>query len=119
MKLTQSGSNQGKRSKGKPKPNPGNYKATTKAPLCLPTPKYLSKTSSEVTNDPLYQEAYFPGPSEELFPEPDRHEIHTVFPALPVLIEESFKRASATKVGFSKRVPESAYALYIATHAWA
>lgn len=80
----------------------------------IPKPKYLSKTPSKETNDPLYKEAWFPEPGNDLSPAAEELYVYPACEVLPVVTEVTYKEAVASKQGFSKRVAESAFAYYCA-----
>lgn len=94
----------------KPKP-----KKTGSAPMG----QHLSKTSSELKNDPLYMDAFMPSPSEELVAIAEELNHFTGFNGLTGIINESFDNFAAKSVNFKRSVPQSAYAYYIAVMAWA
>lgn len=90
---------------------------TTQTPIrpepatpAVPQPSHLSKTNSKKKNDPLYHEAWFPDAGDEFVPEPDVLYIQSGCDDLPVITEVTYKTTVSTKVGFARRVPESAWA---------
>lgn len=89
---------------------------TEPVPPTVPQPQHLSKTNSKEKNDPLYHEAWFPEAGDEFVTEPDVQYIQSACDDLPVITEVTYKTTVATKVGFAKRVSESAWAYYLAVH---
>lgn len=89
---------------------------TEPATPAVPQPQHLSKTNSKEKNDPLYHEAWFPDGGDEFVSEPDVLYIQSGCDNLPIITEITYKTAVSTKVVFSKRVPESAWAYYLAVH---
>jgi len=80
----------------------------------IPQGQYLSKTSSPLSNDPLSEKAYFPGPSEEFRAIASREKIYSTCTNLPELMEQSYVRIGSISPSFAKTVPRSAYDYYIA-----
>lgn len=88
-------------------------------PAGIPLPQHLSKTTSELKNDPLYLDAFFPSPSEELVPIAEELNHHSGFFGLTTMINESYENFRAHSLNFKRSVPQSAYAYYIGVFAWA
>lgn len=88
-------------------------------PPGLPVGQHLSKTSSDLKNDPLYLESFFPTPSEELVPVAEELNHYTGLHGLTPLINESYENFSAHSLNFKRSVPVSAYAYYISVFSWA
>lgn len=88
----------------------------TTAPVVIPRPQHLSKTSSKEKNDPLFHEAWFPEGGDEFVQEPDIQYVQSGCDDLPIITEITYKTAVSTKVGFARRVPESVLAYYLAVH---
>lgn len=80
----------------------------------IPQGQYLSKVPSELTNDPLSEKAYFPGPSEEFRAVIGRQKIYPTCTNLPELMEQSYTKIVSVSPSFGKTVPRSAYDYYIA-----
>lgn len=85
----------------------------------MPSGQHLSKTNSELKNDPLYLEAFFPTPSEELVPIAEELNHFTGFDGLTTLIQETYENFSSHNLNFKRSVSLSAYAYYISVFAWA
>lgn len=102
----------GRARKTQPSPPPPSPK------MEVPKAKYLSKTASKETNDPLFKEAWFPDPGTELAPEAKELEVYPSCESLPVIIDVLYTEAVASKQSFSKRVCHSAFAYYCATLAY-
>lgn len=84
------------------------------APEKIPPGQYLSKTSSEVNNDPLADKAYFPGPSEEFRRIADRKKIYSGCEALPTITENTYCKATCLSPSYGKTVPRSAHDYFVA-----
>lgn len=84
-----------------------------------PMGQHLSKTSSELKNDPLYMDAFMPKPAEELTEIAEELNHYTGFSGLTGIINESFDNFAAKSVNFKRSIPPSAYAYYIAVMTWA
>ncbi|CAH1106824.1 unnamed protein product [Psylliodes chrysocephalus] len=80
----------------------------------VPEPKHLSKTSSELTNDPLYEESFFKEFGSSLRRDVDDPKIHSGTTGLKYIIENLYKIFVTKAAGFAKRMPESALADYCA-----
>lgn len=80
----------------------------------IPQGQYLSKVPSALTNDPLSEKAYFPGPSEEFRAVVGRQKIYPTCTNLPELMEQSYTKVVSVSPSFGKTVPRSAYDYYIA-----
>ncbi|APG78264.1 hypothetical protein [Hubei diptera virus 18] len=88
-------------------------------PASMPTGQHLSKTNSELKNDPLYLEAFFPSPSEELVPLPEELNHFTGFDGLSSIINESYDNFCSHSLNFKRSVSLSSYAYYISVFCWA
>lgn len=73
----------------------------------------LSTASSELKNDPLYQDAYMPSPSEEFREVADRPRIFSGCEAFPVIAAETYTVLSASSPNYKKVVPRSAHDYYL------
>lgn len=80
-----------------------------------PTGSHLSKTTSTLKNDPLYLEAFFPSPSEEMRPMAEEVNHYTGLDGLTPLINETYEYFCAHNLNFKRSVSLSTYAYYIAT----
>lgn len=85
----------------------------------MPTGQHLSKTNSELKNDPLYLEAFFPSPTEELVPIAEELNHFPGFDGLTTLINETYESFSSHSLNFKRSVPLSAYAYHLAVLTWA
>jgi len=85
----------------------------------VPPPKHLSKTSSEIKNDPLYLEAFFPSPSDELREISKESSIYPGLEGLVPLVKQSYEQLSARSPHFRKNISESVYAYYVNLAAYA
>lgn len=109
----------------RPKPRKGGIskvKENVRKPVVvdsLPTGQHLSKTTSELKNDPLYLEAFFPNPSEELRPIAEELNHFSGFDGLPLLVNETYENFSAHNLNFKRSVSLSAYNYYITVLTWA
>lgn len=103
----------GKRKNGIPRTNvsSGPQPSSTGS---VPQGQYLSKVSSELSNDPLSEKAYFPGPSEEYKAVANRQKIFSACDALPLLSEEIYVKATCLSPAYGKTVPRSAHDYYMA-----
>lgn len=79
----------------------------------LPTPKHLSKKSSELSNDPLYLESFMNEMGTERRRAPQINEVHPGYFGFPRLIEEDHKSATARSHIYGKNVSESMHAYYV------
>jgi len=85
----------------------------------MPQGQYLSKTTSELKNDPLYMEAFFPLPSEELCPVAEELNHFPGFDGLTGLINESYNNFCAHSLNFKRSVSPATYYYYVAVLSWA
>lgn len=85
----------------------------------MPGGQHLSKTNSEFKNDPLYLEAFFPSPSEELVPIAEEVNHFTGFDGLMSVINESYENFCAHSINFKRNVSHASYSYYVAVFAWA
>lgn len=83
-----------------------------------PAGQHLSKTTSDLKNDPLYLDAFMPSPSEELIAVAEELNHYTGFQGLTALINESYENFASKSVNFKRSVPHSAYAYYVSVMAW-
>lgn len=118
----EAGRNQGPRRgrRGKNQPagtNPFNQGDAT--PRGLPQSNNLAKSHSAMQNDPLYKQAIVGEPEITMAPLADDPNIFSAADGLTPLIDELYNKAVSAKQGFSKRVPDSAFAAYCATLTYA
>lgn len=85
----------------------------------MPTGQHLSKTNSELKNDPLYLEAFFPSPTEELVPIAEELNHYPGLDGLTTLINETYESFSSHSLNFKRSIPVSVYAYYISVLSWA
>lgn len=85
----------------------------------VPKPQHLSKTASVEKNNPLYAESFFTDESQALAPEPDLREIFSGLEVLDIISDTIHNYCVSKSNGFAKRVPQSAFAYYSATYAYA
>lgn len=85
----------------------------------FPKPQHLSKTSSELKNDPLYDEAFFPSPSEELREISKESIIYPSCDGLMSLLEDLYLQMSAHSHNYKRNVPISAHNYYFAVLTYA
>lgn len=110
------GKGRGRGSWNKNKTNPPNDKTPDKTEkpelTTVPEPKHLSKTSSELTNDPLYEESFFKDFGSSLRRDVDDPRIHSGTTGLKFITENIYKVLITKAARFAKRMPESALAYY-------
>lgn len=103
-----------KRRAGIPRSNVGKPIRNPRPTGYVPQGQYLSKTSTELSNDPLSEKAYFPY-SESCFSQIAKEE--KIFPgttALPALQDLSYTTLGAQNPSYTKTVPKCAHDYYIA-----
>lgn len=84
-------------------------------PQGVPEPLHLSKTSSELKNDPLYDEAFFPSPSDELREISKESEIFPGAEGLIPLVNEIYLDVCARSHNYKRNVSLSAHTYYFGT----
>lgn len=84
-----------------------------------PVGQHLSKTSSDVKNDPLHLEAFIPSPSEALTAVAEELNHYPGFDGLMPMINETHEQFCAHSINYKRSVPISAYAYYVSVMAWA
>lgn len=85
----------------------------------VPKPQHLSKTSSELKNDPLYEEAFFPGPSDELREISHEKKIFPSCDGLMALVEELYLEMTARSFNYKRNVSLAAHSYYFAVLTYA
>lgn len=78
----------------------------------VPKPKYLSKTASKETNDPLFREAWFPEAGSDLAPEAGYLTIAPGCEALPIIMDVAHNECVASRPGFAKRISSAVFHYY-------
>lgn len=97
-----------------------NPRENVRAPVTArepPTGQHLSKTTSELKNDPLYLEAFVPSDAEELVPIAEELNHFTGFEGLTPLINESYENFCAHSLNFKRSISLSMYNYYITVFA--
>lgn len=84
-----------------------------------PVGQYLSKTTSDLKNDPLHLEAFMPAPSEALTAVAEELNHYPGFDGLSTLVNETHEQFAAHSHNYKKSVPLSGYAYYISVMSWA
>lgn len=84
-----------------------------------PGGQYLSKTTSDLKNDPLHLEAFMPSPSEALTARAEEINHYPGFDGLSTIVNESHEQFCAHSHNYKKSVPISGYAYYVSVMAWA
>lgn len=106
-----------KKPKGKdqapmPKVNVSGSKAQN-LPQDIPLPgSYLSKTASVVKNDPLFEEAYFPHPSEEFRAVADEQKIYSSCEAFMPVADATYNNLCAVNPSYKKAISPSLHNYY-------
>nr|QHA33903.1 putative capsid protein [Atrato Partiti-like virus 2] len=98
---------------GIPKTNVGNPVRNPNPPGAVPPGQYLSKTATELMNDPLSEKAYFPTPSSAFMACATKEKIHSGATLLPALQDETYNQVSAANPSYAKTVPKSAHDYYV------
>ena len=89
-------------------------RATTVPSVGPPKPQYLSKVASEEKNDPLWKEAVFAEPSEDLKQRAKELHYHVGAEGFTELVTQTHEVIKTQTPGFSKRVPHCAFQYYCA-----
>ena len=79
-----------------------------------PKPQAPSVSSTAPKNDPLYMESFLPVPSQESRPIAQELVVYPATTALSTITRQIHQTVSAFDNGFSRRVPESVFAYYVA-----
>lgn len=78
-------------------------------------PKHVSETSSELTNDPLYEKSFFKDfGCSSLRRDVNDPKIYSGTLGLKFIIKNLYKTFVTKAAGFAKRIPKSAFAYYCA-----
>lgn len=78
----------------------------------MPSPSHLSKTESQLKNDPLYEEAFFPSPLEEMRPISKEVRFYPGSDGFPQLSSEIYSMI-AQDYNYKRNVPECAHEYYL------
>lgn len=92
--------------------------AAEAAPREEPLPS-LSKTTSQLTNDPLYLESFMNELGTEIRRAPQVSEVHSGHFGFPRLVEEDYKSATARSHIYGINVSESMHAYYVGMNLYA
>jgi len=84
-----------------------------------PTGEHLSKTNSEVKNDPLFRESFFSKLADDLEEVPLTLKHFTGCTGLTPLINQLYDKLAADNINFKKSVPVSVFAYYCSCVTWA
>lgn len=79
----------------------------------FPAPSHLSKTESQLKNDPLYEEAFFPSPLEELKPMSKEDFFYPGCDGFTQISHEIFSELTAHDYNYKRNVPECAHEYYL------
>lgn len=88
-------------------------------PTGVPQPKHLSKTTSPLSNDPLYLESFMNEMGTEMRMAPVANEVHPGHYGMAQLVEEDFKSMTGRSHVYAKNVSESMHSYYISMHVYA
>lgn len=88
-------------------------------PTGVPQPKHLSKTSSPLTNDPLYLESFMNEMGTEMRLAPVANEIHPGHYGFAQVVEEDYKSATARSHVYAKNVSLGMHSYYVGMHVYA
>lgn len=88
-------------------------------PAGVPQPKHLSKTSSPLTNDPLYLESFMNELGSEMKMAPIANEVHPGHFGFAQIIEEDYKSVTARSHVYAKNVSQSMHSYYVGLHVYA
>ncbi|CAB3222417.1 unnamed protein product [Arctia plantaginis] len=79
----------------------------------VPAPKHLSKTTSPLTNDPLYLESFMNELGTEMRKAPINNEVHPGHYGFARIVEEDFKSVCARSHTYGKNISESMHSYYM------
>lgn len=82
-------------------------------------PMHLSKTSSELKNDPAHKDAFMPSAAEELIPIAEEHYHYPGCDGVVALIDETYETIGSYSKNFKESISHSAYSYYISVLLWA
>lgn len=103
----------GPRKQGIPKSSIGAPVVNPSPPGVVPAGQYLSKVSTELSNDPLSEKAYFPSPSSAFMETASKEEVYSGANVLPTLQDETYNQVCSVNPSYAKSVPKCAHDYYV------
>lgn len=102
-----------KRGGGIPRTSVGKPILNPNPPRSVPQGQYLSKTSTELSNDPLSEKAYFPYPGTSFSPVAREEKIYPGATVLPALQDQTYTTLGSVNPSYTKTVPKCAHDYYL------
>lgn len=104
----------GPRKGGIPRSNVGKPPVNPKPPGVVPQGQFLSKTSTELSNDPLSEKAFFPSQGTSFSPVARQERIYPGATVLPAIQDQTYVTLAAVNPSYGKTVPKCAHDYYMA-----